>query len=145
MGHLSSSSSVASDDSDGDVGFLTSLPGLSSFGSMQRASVSSDFSFCSAVDRPTRLPQAGSGTPVPRWHLAREGPFLSELPLLDVGGIRPGMCLSQYYPQAVTPPPVSAPRSWLDYWIKALAPRCTRCPGNKPLMLPDSFTGTYVL
>ena len=48
--------------------------------------MSSDFSFYSAVESPTGLPQAGSGTPVPRWLLAREGPFLSELPHSDIRG-----------------------------------------------------------
>ena len=67
------------------MGLLTSLLGLSSFGSMPRASVSSDFSFYSAVNSLTGFPQAGSGTPVLRWRLAREGPFLSEVPRLDVG------------------------------------------------------------
>ena len=76
---------MASDNLDGDVGLLTSLLVLSSFGSMARASVSSDFSFYSAVDSPTGLLQAGSGIPVPQWSLAREGPFLSELPRSDVG------------------------------------------------------------
>ena len=68
VGHLSSSSSVASDDLDGDVGLLTLLHSLPSFGSMPRVSVSSDFSFNSAVGSPTRLPRAESGTPVLQWH-----------------------------------------------------------------------------
>ena len=55
VGRLSSSSSVVSDDWDGDVGLLTSLLGLSSFDSMPRASVFSDISFYSAIDSPTEL------------------------------------------------------------------------------------------
>ena len=39
VGRLSSSSSVVLDNSDGDVGLLMSLLGLSSFSSMQRASI----------------------------------------------------------------------------------------------------------
>ena len=50
---------VASDDSDGDTGLLASLLGPSSFDSVSRASVSSEFSLYSAVDSPARLPQAG--------------------------------------------------------------------------------------
>ena len=88
MGRLSSSSSVVSDDSDGVL--LTSLLGLSSCDSIPRASVSSDFSFYSAVDSPTGLPQAGSGTPVPWWRLAREGPFRLDLPRSDVGAFGRG-------------------------------------------------------
>ena len=57
---------------------------------MTRVSVSSDFSFYSAVDSPTGLPRAESVTPVPRWHLALEGPFLSELPRSDVGALGRG-------------------------------------------------------
>ena len=45
----SSSSSVASDDLDSDVGLLMSLLSPPSVGSMTRASMSSDFSFYSAV------------------------------------------------------------------------------------------------
>ena len=62
--------------------------------------MSSDFSFYSAVESPTGLPQAGSGTPVPRWRLAREGPFLSELPhsvlheLEQLRGVPPNVQLS---------------------------------------------------
>ena len=59
--HPSLSSSMASDDSDGDVGLLISLLSLPSF-----VSVSSDFSFDSAVGSPTGLPRAESVTPVLR-------------------------------------------------------------------------------
>ena len=120
VGHLSSSSSVLLDDSDGDVGLLMSSLGLSSFGSMSRESVSSDFSFYSAIGSPTGLPQAESGTPVPRGVLAWKGPFQSELPNSDIGAFGRGCAFSQYNPQvfgfrstireiwaAVTPPPVS--------------------------------------
>ena len=86
----SSSSSEASDDLDGDVGLLTSLLSPLSVGSMTRASMSSDFSFYSAVDSPTGLTRAESVTPVPRWRLAWECPFLSELPRSHVGAFGRG-------------------------------------------------------
>ena len=90
MERCSSSSSVASDDSDGDAGLLASLLGPSSIGSVSRASMSSDFSFYRAVDSPPGLPQAGPHNPVARWRLAREGPFLSELPHSGIGGFGRG-------------------------------------------------------
>ena len=83
----SSSSSVASHDLDGDVGLLTSLLMRSS---MTRESISTHFSFYHAVSSPTRIPRAESVTPVPRWRLAQEGPFLSELPRSDVGAFGQG-------------------------------------------------------
>ena len=46
--------------------------------------------FYSAVDSPTGLPRTESVTPVPRWCLAWEGPFLSELPRSDVGAFGQG-------------------------------------------------------
>ena len=87
------SSSVALDDLNGDVGLLTSLLSFPSVGSTTRASVSSDFSFYSAVDSPTGLSRAESVTPVPWWHLTREAPFLSELPRSDVGAFGRGCAL----------------------------------------------------
>ena len=63
VGRLSSSSSEASDDSNGDVGLQTWLLGFSSFGSMPRVSVSSDFShFClSFLVRMSGLSDGGCG------------------------------------------------------------------------------------
>ena len=66
---MSSSSSVASDDSDGDEGLLSALLGPPSFGSAKRT---------------------GSPRPVPRWRLAREGPFLSEIPPSGIAGFGHG-------------------------------------------------------
>ena len=71
----SSSSLVASDDSDGDVRLLTSSLSLPSFGSMPWVSVSSDISFYSAVGSPIGLTR---------------DQFLSELPLSDVGAFGRG-------------------------------------------------------
>ena len=54
---MSSSSSVASDDSDGDTGLLSALLGPPSFGSASGTSESSELSFYSAVDSPAELAQ----------------------------------------------------------------------------------------
>ena len=86
----SSSSSVASDNLDGDVGLLMLLLSPPPVGSMTRAYMSSDFSLYSAVNSPTGLPRAESVTPVTPWRLAQEVPFLSKLPRSDVGAFGPG-------------------------------------------------------
>ena len=96
----SSSSSVVSDDLDGDVGLLMSLLSPPSVGSMTRASVSSDFSFYSAVDSPTGLPQAESVTPVLWWRLGPGRPISVRTASLGCRGFWPWMCFSQHYPQA---------------------------------------------
>ena len=57
---MSSSSSVASDDSDGDAGLLSALLGPQSFGSAQHTAESSDFSYYRAVDSSAGLTQTGS-------------------------------------------------------------------------------------
>ena len=102
---------------------------------------SSDFSFHSAVDSPTGLPQAGSQTPVPRWCFAREGPFMSELPQASrVSAVDVPSAIQPTGPQTSLNPPGSmgcrcttpdfwngsALRSRLDYWIKVLVLGCTR-------------------
>ena len=76
---LSSSSTVASDDSDGDAGLLSALLGPPSFGLAQHISESSDLSYYSVINSSARLTQIGSPRPVPRWRLAREGPFLLKI------------------------------------------------------------------
>ena len=73
--HSVPSGDSASDDV-GDAGLLAPVLGPLSIGAM---SGSLDLSFYSAIDSPAGFPQAGSRTPIPRWRLAREGPFLSEL------------------------------------------------------------------
>ena len=55
-----------------------------SSGSAPRTSELSEFSFYSVVDSQAGLAQNKSPKPVPRWRLAREGPFLSEIPTSSV-------------------------------------------------------------
>ena len=62
---MSSSSSVASNDSDADVGLLSALLDPSLFSSAPHTAESSDFSFYSTVDSPAGLAQNGSPKAVP--------------------------------------------------------------------------------
>ena len=95
----------------------------------------------------------------PRWRLARECPFLSELPHSGVGSFGRGCAFrrttyrsSDSKPSGEYGLPLHHPGFWngselrsqLDYWIKVLVLGCTRCPVNRPLTLPANFTGTYV-
>ena len=155
MGCVSSSSSVASDDSYGDAGLLASLLGCS-IGSVSRTSVSSEFSFYSAVDSPTGLPQAGPQHLVPRWRLAWEGPFGQRFLNRTSGTLAVDMLSATLHtgPQTLPYPPGSMGchcttldfwngstlRSRLNYWIKGLVLGCTRCPVHRL----TNFTGMCV-
>ena len=84
---MSSFSSVVS---DGDAGLLTVLLGPPSFRLAQHKAGSSELPSSGTMDGPASHIQISSPSPVPRWRLAREGPFLSEISLSDVTGFGHG-------------------------------------------------------
>ena len=150
---LCASSSVASDDSDGDAGLLLALLSPPSFSLAQRTSESSDFSFYSAVDSSAGLAQTSSPKHVPHWRLAQEGPFLSKIPpsamdapfAVPLTGLRIMLSPLKSMGCRCTAPGFwngSALRSWLVCWIRVLVHGCTRCPMSRPLTRPANFTGT---
>ena len=87
---ISSSSSVLSDESDGDAGLLSALQGPPSFRLAQHKAGSPELSSSSAMDVPANRIQIGSPSPVPRWRLAQEGLFLSEISPSDATGFGHG-------------------------------------------------------
>ena len=158
---LSSSSSVASDESDGDAGLLSVLLGPPTFGPAQHTSESSDLSYYSAIDSSAWPTQIGSPRPVPRWRLARracscwkchhltsqvsgmDAPFavlltdhrimISPLESMGCHCTTPGFWSG------------SALRSRLVYWIRVLVCGSTHCSGSRPLTQPANFTETCAL
>ena len=81
---MSSFSSVASDDSDGDAGLLSALLALRHSG---RRNVLQSLRMCLITVQLTVRPgPLRSALRDPRWRLAREGPFLPEIPPSGVAG-----------------------------------------------------------
>ena len=153
---MCSSSSVASDNSDGDTGLLSALLGPPSFGLAHHTSESSDLSYYSAIDSwpgPLRsalrdLSHVGvwlgrarscrkfhhrvsrvSGMDAPSAVLLNDHRIkFSNLESMGCHCTTPGFWSG------------SAFRSRLVCWIRVLVRGCTRCPVSRPLTRPANFT-----
>ena len=134
---------------------MSVLLGPPTFRLAQHTSESSDLSYHSVIDSSAGPTQIDSPRPVPRWRLAREGPFLSEISSLNVAGFGHGCAFrsTTYRPSDYAQPsgkyglPLHHPRFWsgsvhrshLVCWIKVLVRGFTRLV-SRPLTRPANFT-----
>ena len=75
-----------------DANLLEELLSPPSLGLPRPMTASSALTSSCALDCPASQGQLGSPSPVPRWRLAREGPFLSEILPSDMSGFGAGCC-----------------------------------------------------
>ena len=85
---MSSFSPMLSDASDGDVGIRAGLPSPPLLWPRPSWVVSSDSPSSGSMDYPASHVPIGSPSPVPRWRLAQEGSFLSEILPTDMTFLR---------------------------------------------------------